>query len=183
MIRYLLILQILLYPLVLQAQTSDVENGSPWGIGLNTGFNGELGTFLATPSLSYLTGNNQFELSLGFNPLDRVDQTILSGDINYKYYPNGMEQKFNLYFVSQLSMIHNQRSNYYPATYNYLFLNAGYGFAIKLFDSGYLGTNIKMGTFTFNKSSTNPYEGFQSIDFFDETGFNLDVQLHLNYYF
>lgn len=182
MIRSILIIQILLFPVVLQAQTSDVEKTGELGFSLSTGFNGELYSFQLTPSLAYLKGNSQFELGIGFNPFDRADQTLLSGDMNYKYFPNGMERKFNLYFISQLAIIHNQRSTYYPATYNYLFLNAGYGFAIKLFDGGYLGTNIKMGTFTFNKSSTNPYEGFQSTDFFDETGFNLDLQLHLSYF-
>jgi hypothetical protein len=183
MIRSILIIQILLFPVVLQAQKTDTENTGELGFSLNTAFNDELYTFLATPSLAYLKGSSQFELGMGFNPFDRADQTLLSGDINYKYFPNGIDRKFNLYFVSQLAIIHNQRNTYYPATYNYLFLNAGYGFQIKLFDGAYLGTNVKMGTFTYNKSSINPYEGFQSTGFFDETGFNLDFQLHLNYFF
>jgi len=183
MIRSILIIQILLFPIVLQAQQKDVANTDKLGFSLNTGFNGELGAFQATPSLAYLKGNSQFELGVGFNPFDRADQTLLNGDINYKYFPNGIDRKFNLYFITQLSIIHNQRNTYYRATYNYLFLNAGYGFQIKLFDGGYLGTNVKMGTFTFNKSSTNPYEGFRSTDFFDKTGFNLDFQMHLNYFF
>lgn len=174
---------ILLIPFVHHAQTSDAENIDKWGIVLNTGFNGELYAFQVTPSLAYLKGNSQFELGLGFNPFDRADQTLLSGDMNYKYFPNGLAKKFNLYFITQLSIIHNQRNTYYPATYNYLFLNAGYGFQINLFKDAYLGTNVKIGTFTYNKSSTNPYEGFHSIGFFDETGFNLDFQLHLNYFF
>lgn len=102
--------------------------------------------------------------------------------MNYKYFPNGLAQKFNLYFVTQLSIIHNQRNTYYPATYNYLFVNTGYGFQIKLFEGAYLGTNVKIGTFTYNKTSENPYEGFHSTDFFDETGFILDFQLHLSYF-
>lgn len=182
MIRYLLIIQILLFPVVLQAQSSDVENSGESGFSLSTGFNGELYAFQVTPSLAYLKGNSQFELGLGFNPFDRADQTLLSGNINYKYFPNGMGRKFNLYFITQLSIIQNQRNTYYRATYNYLFLNAGYGFQINLFKDAYLGTNVKIGTFTYNKSSENPYEGFHSTDFFDETGFNLDLQLHLSYF-
>lgn len=183
MIRSILIIQILLFPVVLQAQIRDVANSGKLGASLNTCFIGELGAVQTTPGLAYLKGHNQFELGMGFNPLDRADQTLLSGDINYKYFPNGMERKFNLYFVAQLAIIHNQRNTYYPATYNYLFLNAGYGFQIKLFESAYLGTNVKIGTFTYNKSSENPYEGFHSTDFFDKTGANLEFQLHLNYYF
>ena len=183
MIRSILIIQILLFPVMLQAQKSVAKNTSKLGFSFNNVLNGELSTLLTTPSLAYLKGNSQFELGLGFNPFDRTDQTLLSGEINYKYFPNGVAEKFNLYFISQLAIFHNQRNTYYPATYNYLFLNAGYGFQIKLFDNAYLGTNVKAGTFTFNKSSTNPYEGFQSTSFFDETGLNLDFQLHLNYYF
>ncbi len=182
MIRSILIIQILLFPVVLQAQTSDVEKTGKLGFGMNTGFNGELGAFQATPSLAYLKGNSQFELGIGFNPFDRADQTLLSGDMNYKYFPNGLAQKFNLYFITQLSIIHNQRNTYYPATYNYLFLNAGYGFQINLFKDAYLGTNVKIGTFTYNKTSENPYEGFQSTDFFDETGFMFDFHLHISYF-
>ena len=173
----------LLSPLVHHAQTSDPKNTGKLGFSLNTGFNSELYTFQTTPSLVYMKRNSQIELGLGFNPFDRADQTLLSADINYKYFPNGIEQKFNLYFVSQLVFIHNQRNTYYPATYNYLFLNTGYGFQIKLFDGAYLGTNVKIGTFTYNKSSTNPYEGFSSKGFFDEIGLNLDFQLHFNYFF
>jgi hypothetical protein len=182
--RSLLIILNLLFPLVPHAQTSDdAENSGKLGLVLNTGFNGELYAFQAIPSLAYFKNNNQFELGLGFNPFDRADQTLLSGNINYKYFPNGIEQKFNLYFVTHLAIIHNQRNTYYPATYNYLFLNAGYGFQIKLFEGVYLGTNLKMGTFTYYKTSENPYEGFHSTGFFDETGFNLDFQLQLNYFF
>ena len=183
MIRPILITLILLSPLVHQAQISDSKTTGKLGVSFNTGFNGELYSLLATPGLAYLEGNSQLELGLGFNPFDRANQTLLSGEVNYKYFPNGLEQKFNLYFVTQLAIIHNQRNTYYPATYNYLFLDAGYGFQIKLFDGAYLGTNVKMGTFTFNKTSENPYEGFRSMGFFDETGLNLEFQLHLNYYF
>ncbi|MEO9476238.1 MAG: hypothetical protein ABJG41_11910 [Cyclobacteriaceae bacterium] len=179
--RSLLISLILFAPLAHHAQTS-VENGGKWSVALNTGFNGELYAFQATPSLGYFKNNSQLELGLGFNPFDRVDQTLLSGDINYKYFPNGIAQKFNLYFITQLSIIHNQRNTYYPATYNYLFMNAGYGFQIKLFEGAYLGTNVKIGTFTYNKTSENPYEGFHSTAFFDEAGFILDFQIHLNYF-
>ncbi len=170
-------------PLVHHAQTNDSKTTGKLGASFNTGFNGELYTFLATPSLAYLKGNSQLEVGLGFNPFDRVDQSLLSGEVNYKYFPNGLGQKFNLYFVTQLAILHNQRNTYYPATYNYLFLNAGYGFQVKLFDSAYMGTNVKMGTFTFNKTSENPYEGFRSTDFFDETGLNVEFQLHLNFTF
>ncbi len=183
MIRPVLIILILLLPLAHQAQTSNTENTGKLGFSLNTGYNGELFAFQVTPSLAYLKRNSQFELGLGFNPFGRTDQTLFSGDINHKYFPNGTGRKFNLYFVSQLIIIHNERNTYYPATYNYLFLNAGYGFQIKLFEGAYLGTNVKIGTFTYNKSSTNPYEGFYSTGFLDETGFNFDFQLHLNYFF
>lgn len=182
MIRSLLITLPLLLPLAHHAQTIDSKNTSQLGFSLNMGFDGELYDFQVTPSLVYLKGNNQVELGLGFNPFDRADQTLLSGDISYKYFPNGPGGKFNLYLVSQLAIIHNQRNTYYPAAYNYLFLHAGYGFQIKLFKGAYLGTNVKMGTFTYDKSSENPYEGFHSIDFFDEVGFNLGFQLHIRVY-
>lgn len=181
--HYLFIFLFNLIPFWNQAQTTDKSATRKLGFVLNTGYNGELRAFQANPSLVYVKRNSQFELGVGFNPFDRADQTLLSGDINHKYFPNGMDHKFNFYFITQLSVIHNERNTYYPATYNYLFLNLGYGFQIKIFEDAYLGTNVKIGTFTYNKSSENPYEGFNSTGFFDEVGLNLDFQLHLSYLF
>ncbi len=181
--NYLIILFINLIPLLSQAQANDEEDSRKLGFVINTGFNGELYALQVAPSVFYGNEKSQFEFGIGFNPINRVEETFLSGEINHKYFPNGTNRKYNLYFITRLSFVHNERNTYYPATYNYLFLYGGYGFQIKLFEGAYLGTNISMGAFSFNKNSQNPYEGFSKSAFFDEIGMGLETQLHIGYRF
>lgn len=181
--RTLLVFAISLVSIMSQAQTLDTASVGSFGAALNTSFNGELYTFQVTPTLMYNKGKNQFGLGVGFNPIDRIDQTIVSGELSYKHFPNGSNNKFNLYLMTRLSLMYNKRNTYYPATYNFLLLDGGYGLQVKLFEGAYLGTNISLGTFSFNKKSENPYEGFRSMKLWDEIGLVLSSQFHLSYQF
>lgn len=162
------------------------ESGDPgrFGFTINSSLNGEVYPLRLVPSATYLTGNNMFELGVGFNPGIRKDQKILSGELNYKYFPNGMENKFNMFLIAQLSYLNNQRATFYPTTLNYIFLNSGYGFHITPFKGAYMGTNISIGSFTYSKNSENPYQSqFTSNSFFDEIGFTLAMQFNIGYTF
>jgi hypothetical protein len=163
------------------AQTND-SNGK-FGFTINSSLNGEIQPIRIVPSLTYYKGKNQFELGFGMHPFIRKDQKIKSGEFNYKYYPNGTDNKYNLYFITRLSYVNNTRNTYYPATYNYLFLNGGYGLEIKAFKGAYLGTNISIGTFTYNKDSENPYNTFAPKKLFEEFGFDLAFQFNIGYRF
>ena len=163
------------------AQKSD-DTGS-FGISINSSFNGELYPIRIIPSLTYFRGRSQLELGFGMHPFIRKDQRILSCDFNYKYYPNGTNDKFNLYFLTHLAYVNNKRDSYFPTTYNYLFLNGGYGLEINPFKNAYFGTNISIGTFTFKKDSTNPYDTFTSTKLFKEFGFELGFQFNIGYRF
>jgi len=179
----LLLLLITLAPFLCLSQTKDTTSVSRFGLSVVTSFNGELYALQVAPSLSYSCGKNQFQIGVGVNPFDRVDQTLLSGELSHKYFPNGTKNKFNLYLITRLSLVHNKRNTYYPANYNYLFLYGGYGFQIRLFEGAYMGTNMSLGTFTFNKNSDNPYEGFTSKALLDKIGVCLSTQFHLSYRF
>jgi hypothetical protein len=180
---YLLITLLSLFPFLNYGQISKVENAGKFGLILNTGFNSELYSLLVTPGVTYSKEAFQLELGLGINPFDRVDQSLLNTEMNFKYFPNGTANKFNLYMLTQFSYVKNERNTYYPATYHYLFLNAGYGFQIRLFEGLYLGTNFSIGTFSSSKKSNNPYEGFTSHKMLDEMGINMAAQFHLSYRF
>lgn len=88
-----------------------------------------------------------------------------------------------MYLIARFSYINSTRDTYYPTTYNYLFLNAGYGFEIKIFQGVYIGTNISTGIFTYSKKSDIPYEAFASQKLFDTLKFNLAVQFNVGYRF
>lgn len=43
-----------------------------------------------------------------------------------------------MYLISSVSYVHNPRDTFYPTTYNYLFLNGGYGFQLVPFEHAYM---------------------------------------------
>ena len=178
---YIFLTLISLIPFVTNAQSSD-STGS-FGFTLNSSMNGELYPIRIVPSVTYIKGKNQLELGVGFNLSDRKFQKLVSSELNYKYFPNGTENKFNMYLIARLSYINSARDTYYPTNYNYLFLNGGYGIEIKAYKGAYIGTNINTGVFTYSKKSDIPYEAFASQKLFDTFRFNLAVQFNVGYRF
>lgn len=178
---YLILLIIGLAAVSGMAQSDPTEG--TFGFALNSSMNGEVYHIRLVPSITYLKGNSQWELGLGIHPFIRKDQDIYSGELNYKYFPNGTDKKFNMYLISSLSYVHNPRKTYYPTTYNYLFLNGGYGFQISLSQKAYMGTNMSIGTFSYHKQSDIPYDSFTKTDLFDKFGFTLAFQFNLGYRF
>lgn len=172
---------IILIPFFSQAQSAD--STGRFGFVLNSSLNGEINPIRIVPSIAYYKGKNQLELGFGINPIDRKDQKILSSEFNYKYFPNGMSNKFNMYLIARFSYANVRKATYYPTTYNYLFLNPGYGIEVSSFKNAYVGTNISVGTFTYSKNSEVPYEDFASKNLFDELGFNIAFQFNAGYRF
>ena len=179
--QYLFTIIIGLTSLAGAAQTDSPQG--KFGIALNSSLNGEVYPIRLVPSITYLKKNSQLELGIGVHPFIRIDQNIYSGEFNYKYFPNGTEKKFNMYLIASLSYVHNLRKTYYPATYNYIFLNGGYGFQLVPFKNAYMGTNMSIGAFTNSKRSDIPYESFAKRNLFDELGFNLAFQFNIGYRF
>lgn len=180
--RYHIFLIIIsLIPFVANAQSNDSKGN--FGFNLNSSVNGELYPIRIVPSLTYIKGKNQLELGFGFNPFVRKTQQLKSSEFNYKHFPNGTDNKFNMYLIARFSYINSTRETYYPTTYNYLFLNAGYGFEIKTFKGVYIGTNISTGIFTYSKKSDIPYEAFASQKLFDTYRINLAFQFNAGYRF
>ena len=88
-----------------------------------------------------------------------------------------------MYLITHFSYVNNKLETYYPTTYNYLFLNGGYGFQINTFKGVYIGTNMNVGVSTHEKNSKNPYPGFTTNDLFDKFGLNLAFQFNIGYRF
>jgi hypothetical protein len=179
--NYIFITLVSLIPFVANAQSSD--STGRFGFTLNSSVNGELYPIRLVPSLTYIKGKHQLELGVGFNLSDRKFQKLVSSELNYKYFPNGTENKFNMYLLARFSYINSARDTYYPTNYNYLFLNGGYGIEIKAFKGAYIGTNISSGIFTYSKKSDIPYQAFASQKLFDKFRFNLAFQFNVGYRF
>lgn len=179
--QYLLLALLAVSSFLVSAQKSD--STAQFGFTINSSFNGEIYPIRVVPSVTYFKGKNQLEVGFGMHPYIRKDQKILSGEINYKNYPNGTGNKFNLYFIARFSYVNNKRNTYFPTSYNYLFLNGGYGFEVSPFKGAYLGTNISCGTFTYNKDSENPYNTMAPKKLFKEFGFDLAFQFNIGYRF
>ena len=170
-------------PFLSNAQEVEISD-SKFGFALISSFNNEVNPIRLTPSVSYFSGNNQFELGVGFHPFIQEEQKIISSELNYKYFPNGFDKKFNMYMMVSFAYLNNSRETYYPATYHYLFLNAGYGFQTTLSKNIYLGTNANFGIFTYSKNSENPYHNYlKGKGLFNEFGFNFELELTLGYRF
>ncbi|WP_070137836.1 hypothetical protein [Crocinitomix algicola] len=153
------------------------------GVSTTAIYNGELQLMHVVPSLTMQHLKSELELGVGFHPFINPHQTLLSGELIYKNYPNGNNEKFNFYFLGHLSFVSNKRNYYYPTRYNYFFLAGGYGFDIKVSKNIYLGTNFSYGVNTFQKKSTVPYESFSRIEFFEEFNTHLGCQFKLGYRF
>lgn len=177
--RLLLLLFIGFMSLANFAQSQDTIK--TLGAAINSSVNGEFYLFQIVPSVVYSSGNSQLELGVGFNPSDRQNQKLLSSEFNYKYYHNGRSNKFNLYFITNASLVKRSLNTYYPTVYNYLFVSGGYGFEFRPFKNAFMGTNISMGKFIFKKKSEIPYVAFESQKFFDEFGFMLAFQFNMGY--
>ena len=179
--QYIIITLFGLIPFINFSQSKDATNG--FGFVVNSSFNAELYPVRIVPSVIYFKRNNQFELGVGFNPLSRQTQKLLSSEFNYKYFPNGIGKKLNMFFIARLSYVRSTRNNFYPTTYNYLFINGGYGFEIKPSKNMFIGTNVTLGGYTFNKRSETPYTAFESQNLFKEVGLNVAFQFNIGYWF
>lgn len=180
---FLLIIAISVIPNLVMAQNSN-SNEKRFGFALHSSINSEVNSILIIPGASFYSGKSQFELGIGFNPFFQKDQRIVSSEFNYKYFPNENKNKFNMYLMMSFSYVNQLRKTYYPATYQYFFLNGGYGFQISTLKRMYIGTNINIGTFTNSKSSENPYnEYYGNKNIFDEFELSLAWQLNVGYRF
>jgi len=179
----LFIILISLIPYQGSAQKIDTTSNS-WGFVLNSSFNTEINAIGFAPSASYFGGKSQFEMGVGYYPFRLKNQRIISGEFNYKYFPNGRTNKYNLFLILSCSYVNQLKKLYYPATYQYLFLSGGYGMQISLFKGAYLGTSVNFETFTHSKRTENPYNDYIGTqNLFDTFGMNLDFRVNIGYQF
>lgn len=180
--NYLLLLLIAVSFLA-KAQKAD-STSKGFGIGLNTEYNSLFNGIEVAPTAIYYKGKNQFELGAGFNPFSLKHERIVSAQLNYKHFPNGRANKFDMYFMLSCNYTNQLKKTFYPTTNQYLSLSGGYGFQVTVANRLNLGTNLNLGTFTQGVQSKNPYiEQLGAKKMFDNLGMNLSFQVNLGYRF
>lgn len=157
--------------------------GAPrsFGVALNSSVNGEVSPMRLVPTALMQAGKSQLEAGVGLHPFIQKGEQVWSGELNYKYFPNGDSNALNLYLIGRFSYINHARETFYPTTYHYLFLNGGYGVMVSNPNGLYLGTNVTLGSFTYVRRSENPY--FEADGLFDEAGLSLAFQFNIGYRF
>ena len=112
------------------------------------------------------------------------NERVISGELHYKYFMNGMDTKFSMYVMASLLYMNRLRSNYHPVSYNYLFLQGGYGFQVRAFGGLYLGTSVSAGTFTNSRESEHPLNNdYDNKSLFEHFGIHLELQANIRFRF
>lgn len=180
--NYLLIVGTIL-SFAAQGQNTDTTN-SGFGFAVNSEYNNQINSIEIAPTVIYYKGKNQFELGAGVNPFSLKRERVVSGSLKYKHFPNGRDDKFNMYFMLSCNYTNQLKKTYYPTTNQYVFLSGGYGFQVRIVKGLNLGTNLNLGTFTQGIQSKNPYiDQFGPQKMFDNLGMNLSFQVNISYRF
>lgn len=164
------------------AESTKQDRG--YGVALNSAMNGQVMPLRLITTGFYYQGINQFELGIGFHPFIRKEQSITSADFNYKLFPNGRNNKLNMYLLGNVSYINSHRETFYPTSYHYLFLHGGYGIELKWLAGYYMDTNMSFGGYTYKKNSENPASSYLDSDqIFKEFGSSVSFQFSVGHRF
>jgi len=156
-----------------QKDTNNTERN--FGVSLNTSICGYAYDLPTAMVLSFRKQNHQFELGPKFQFVGNdYYKRQLGIEFNYRYYPNGIKNRFSLFFLINsdfysklLERQYQQYSNdpqlvgtvNQKSTRNYYTLNFGYGAQMNLIGSLYLASNIGVGIlledYDDNRTSTN----------------------------
>ena len=141
------------------AQEEGEKSKGRFGVAINSSIHGVHGEFSVAPTASYYRNKSQFEAGVCLYPFNFKSPRMLGGHLDYKFFPNGIDKRFSLYFNVNLNYTNQFYDQYYfsnnnQLTFNYLSLNGGYGFQVKIFENAYIGTNLNFGVSTNSISGT-----------------------------
>jgi hypothetical protein len=178
----------------LQSQTETNKKEWHFGVAINSGFALSAGALNTNPTGTFYINRHQVELGFGFYPLNTKksnDLRLMGGQLNYKFYPNGIHKRFSLYFMNGLTYtykvgvdkhLHIDDLNQYVITTQnkdkYLSLISGFGFDVKIFKNGYMGSCLNFGLTTSNSSLE-----LLSTKHFQTIGLNGALRLNIGYRF
>jgi hypothetical protein len=139
------------------------EKKNRFGCAINSGILSSISRIGIAPTATYLIGKNQLEFGIVIYPFSNNNYQMFSCDFNYKYFPNGIANRFNLFFETNFNFFHTTEFRHFHPNYdfydikkNQLNLNGGYGFQYNVFKKTYIGTNINIGIGTENRIEDRP---------------------------
>lgn len=131
-----------------------------FGATINSSVSADVGSFSIAPTATYYSNGSEFGLGFAIHPFKIKNPRIFGIELSYRYYPNGISNRFNLFFEVNSTYTnsfrdHLYKNNNYQTTYQFLNLLGGYGFELRVFDGLYLGTSLNIGGSTRSRKDTN----------------------------
>lgn len=146
---------------IVSAQSDSTKKEKQFGVSVAQTLSSYPGYFTTGLLATYRIHKHQLEFGPKFFLIDRNYYNQRFGtEFNYRYYPNGVHNRFNLFFLLNADYIHLYKisdyqqyvssSNQYVMVNkkrrdNDLTMNIGYGFHANLFKGLYIGNNIGAG--------------------------------------
>ena len=169
--NYIFTFLVCLLTFTLTAQPDSIQKDRQLGVSVNPSYAEYLSSIPIAVVITYRINKHQLELGPKFNYMDWHDSDQQFGtEFNYRYYPNGVHNRFNLFFLFNFDYRYiNGKYDYtlytgYPpqvVTVNskkdshFFVFNGGYGFQANLFKGIYIGTYIGGGIYTERSHSIN----------------------------
>lgn len=153
--------------------SQDRDSSVVYGLNINTVFHGDQFSFLQGPAFVLEKNKNQVEIGMLYNTFDR-SKNALGGQFNFKHFPNGKSDKFNLFFLLNTTFLNSSTDSTNPITKNQWSFNGGYGFRQRIKDKLYYNTSLSFGILT----QSSDQEASLPVDLIEEKIFN---SWYLNY--
>ncbi len=138
-----------------------------------------------SPSILYYQGNHQVEIGYLHSITSDPDRKIGGAMFNYKFYPNGMQNRFNMYFMANLTYLRlNKKAVWYlnkNEKQHQLHIMGGYGIQVNLFKGVYMGTGLNIGSYTYNRISED--DKVEDLKLFHRTYWTGGLRLNIGYRF
>ncbi|MDG1333499.1 MAG: hypothetical protein P8P74_14280 [Crocinitomicaceae bacterium] len=175
---------------LVSAQEESKAQDKHYGFAINSSLSGTLNSLSVAPTGFLYVNKHQLELGLAIHP-GRISSNNrnLGVEFNYKYFPNGIANRFNMYFTTNLTLTNQHyEQNYsgyrYERRTNFLNLTGGYGFQVSLFKKAYVGTSLNVGVMTCRDNIKNSY-GYSNYvsPMFNEFYLDAAVRLNIGYRF
>lgn len=139
------------------------------------------------PTFIYYKNKQQLEIGIPLRPGSFRHPRVLGVDVNYKIYPNGIENNFDLYFLTtiQYANAYWDKTSYidpHIVSANSLSFLGGYGFQIRFAKNTYLGLDLSAGINSMSRKSTSSSYP-ENTKLFDSFQFDAAIQLGFGYRF
>lgn len=156
-----------------------------FGISLNGAYRIENVGLIAAVSCFYHKNGQEIGLGVVTQPFyNAKNRTYIGAQLNYKFFPNQLENKFNLYFTSYLNYLARLLNGNYSYNTHSLSLTFGFGFQVKISKNFYLGTDIGVGFTTSSLSfNGNPPPYAYAYGLFTDYDFDAILNFNIGYRF